>query len=219
MNLPIASHTFLNTWGICNHQAARRYIIKDLPKSEASEAMAYGIEVHEAFEKRLKTGQWATHEQFEPFAAPLDPYVKAGQLKPEQSLGITSGAHPVGFWDGSTWLRGKLDAPIVNGDTAMLFDWKTGKPREDPYELEIGALLLQARHPEVKVIKGRYVWLKEMRLGDLHDCSNVQRTFNLVHETMDEVAHSINMNRFDKKPGPLCGYCPVTDCQHNRRGK
>lgn len=225
MNLPVASYSLLNKWDICNHQAYRIYIAKDLPKEPESPEMKWGNEVHKAMENRIKFGgPRATPEDigahlpdtmraYEPFAAALD----GRSVKPEQQLGMTSKGQPVGFWDGATWLRGKLDAPVVSGHTALLLDWKTGKPREEPFELEVQALLLRARHPEIKTIVGRYVWLKENRLGETHDCSDTQRTFNMVHDTMDQVAHAIKMDRFDKKPGPLCGWCPVTDCQHNRR--
>lgn len=225
MNLPVASYSLLNKWDICNHQAYRIYIAKDLPKEKESPEMKWGNEVHKAFETRLKWGSavrgnpdtgydWLPSMiQYEPFAAALD----GRSVKPEQQLGITSKGQPVGFWDGATWLRGKLDAPVVSGATALLLDWKTGKPREEPFELEVQALLLRARHPEIRTIVGRYVWLKENRLGETHDCSDTQRTFNMVHDTMDEIAHSIQMDRFDKKPGPLCGWCPVIDCNHNRR--
>lgn len=218
MKLPVASYSFLNTWSICPHQAARKWIVKDLPKEAESPEMSWGNEVHKAMENRLTIPRHdlpSSMAQWESFCKPLD----GRNVHPEQVLGMTDKGQPVGFWDGSTWLRGKLDAPVVSGTTALLLDWKTGKVREDSYELEIGALLLQARHPEIKVILGRYVWLKENRLGDTHDCSDTQRTFNMVHDTMDEVAHAISMGVFAKTPGPLCGWCSVTDCQHNRRGK
>lgn len=221
--LPVASYSLLNKWDICNHQAYRIYIAKDLPKEKESPEMAFGNYVHKAFETRIKSAWWPASmplqdmRTYEPFAAALD----GRGVKPEQMLGMTSKGAPVGFWDGATWLRGKLDAPVVGtgaaSGTALLLDWKTGKPREEPFELEVQALLLQARHPEIRTIVGRYVWLKENRLGETHDCSDTQRTFNMVHDTMDQVAHAIKMDRFDKKPGLLCGWCPVIDCNHNRR--
>jgi hypothetical protein len=219
MNLPVASYTFLNTWKICPHQAARKYIIKDLPKERESPEMAYGNDVHNAMEKRLDpTAPHPLVDRFaayEPFCAALD----GRGVVPEMKLGITAQGAAVGFWDSSVWLRGKLDAPVVNGNEALLIDWKTGKVREDPYELEIQALLLRVKYPEVVNITGRYVWLKENRLGEAHNCSNVQETFAKVHKTMNDVAHAIKMETFEKTPGALCGWCPVMDCKHNRREK
>jgi hypothetical protein len=219
MNLPVASYTFLNTWGICPHQAARRYIIKDLPKEPESPEMRCGNDVHNAMEKRLDptaplplVDRFA---QYEPFAAALD----GRGVRPEMKLGMTSQGAAVGFWDGSVWLRGKVDAAVIDGQGVMLVDWKTGKNREDPYELEIQALLLQAKFPQIVKFTGYYVWLKEMKLGEAHDCSNTAATFQKVHRTMDDVAHAIKMETFEKTPGALCGWCPVIDCKHNRREK
>lgn len=221
MNIPVASYSFLNTWHTCPHQAARKYIIKDLGKEPESPEMSYGNLVHKAFENRLKTGQWGPgvseqlQKEFEPFAKPLDDK----GVKPEQMLGITSEGYAVGFWDGSTWLRGKLDAPVVGGNTALVFDWKTGKVREDPFELEIQALLLKARYTDLERVYGQYVWLKDGKLGEVHDCSDVTKTFIRVHGVMDQVKACTEIQDFPKTPGALCGWCPVTDCQHNRRGK
>lgn len=219
MNLPVASFTFLNTWDICNHQAARKYIIKDLPKEPQSPEMIYGNDVHNAMEKRLDPT--APHplvdrfQAYEPFAAALD----GRGVIPEMKLGITATGASVGFWDEDVWLRGKLDAPILGAQSAVLLDWKTGKVRENPYELEVQALLLQAKRPEIKNIVGRYVWLKENRLGEPHDCSDTASTWQKVHKTMDDVAHAVAMESFEKTPGALCGWCSVLDCKYNRKPK
>ena len=50
MKLPVASYSFLNTWAICPHQAARKYIVKDLPREPETPEMAWGNAVHEAME-------------------------------------------------------------------------------------------------------------------------------------------------------------------------
>lgn len=212
----IYSYTFLNTWMICPHQAARRFILKDLPKEPASEAMAWGIEVHEAMEHRIgkKKPLPETMQRFEPMVAALDGY----KITPELKLGITSDAHDCDFFAINVWLRGKLDAPIINGTTALILDWKTGKRYEDPFELQVGALLLKARKPKLEKIVGRYAWLQTRELGDEHDCSDTDRTLRSVNHIVDDVEACIEAGgEFEKTPGPLCGWCPVTDCRHNRR--
>ena len=215
MNLPAASYTFLNTWAICPHQAARKYIVKDLPREPQTPEMAWGNEVHTAMENRLKhkTPLPETMQAFEMWAVGLDKCV----VEPEQKLGITAAGRPCGFFDKDVYLRGKLDAPVLLRTDAMaLLDWKTGKQREDPFELAIGALLLQAKQPEVRVIVGSYVWLKNGVKGPLHDVSDTERTWHTVQATMGEVQSAIDNKRFVKTPGPLCGFCPVRDCTNNR---
>lgn len=213
MKPPIASYTFLSTWLICPHQAFRRYIAKDLPREPQTPQMAWGNEVHEAMQKRLRNKMPlpTVMVQYEKWCAPLD----VTHLEPEMELGVNAIGRPVDFWDKDGFLRGKLDVPILlTTDVAVLLDWKTGNVREDPFELEIGALLLQARRPELRKIYGKYVWLKEDRSGQTHDVSDTVRTWRRVNDIMDEVKAC---TQAAKTRGPLCGWCPVTDCQHNTR--
>ena len=218
MKLPVLSHTLLNTWLTCPHQCYRRYIAKDLPKEVKSKEQQAGIDAHQAVERRVREGKVLPAEMrdWEPLVAPLD----AVSVEPEQKLGMAETGRPVDFWAGDCWLRGALDAPILlSTDTAGLWDWKTGKRREDPFELEIGALLLQAKRPEITRIVGRYVWLKDGVMGDVHDLSDTARTFERVQMLGNEIATAIEDHRFEKTPGPLCGWCSVMDCEHNRRGR
>lgn len=220
----ILSYTFLNTWTICPHQCARRYIIKDIAFEKTKE-MIWGEEVHWAIEGRI-TGKKPLPEnmkQWEPLMIPLDDR----PVKVEMSLGITSDGHSCDFFARNVWLRGTLDCVIMNNNTALILDWKTGKPREDPFELDIHAMLLKARYPKIKNIVGKYVWLRDCNLGTLHDCSDTQRTLNSINKIANEIdfngeQRDIDVSEYKKTPGPLCGWCPVTDCEHwNRkwRGK
>ena len=218
MKLPVASYSFLNTWAICPHQAARKYIVKDLPREPETPEMAWGNAVHEAMEKRLrdKTPLPQSMASYEYWAAPLD----ALKIEPEQKLGMTVEGQPCDFFAKNVFLRGKLDAPVrLRRDYVMIFDWKTGKRREEPFELAVGALLLQAHWPEVVQLLGQYIWLKYSVNGKQHDVSDTARTWAVVKDTMREVECAIVDNEFRKTPGPLCGWCPVLDCQHNTRGR
>lgn len=218
MQLPVASYTFLNTWHICPHQAARRYISKDLPRETMTEEMAWGNAVHEAMEQRIrdKTPLPQTMVDYEIWAIGLDKC----RVEPEQKLGVTAAGRPCDFFAGDVYLRGKLDAPVLlSTDSAALIDWKTGKPREDPFELAIGALLLQAHRPEITRLVGSYVWLKTGTKGPAHDVSDTARTWAVVRDTMAEVKFAVDNMRFVKTPGPLCGWCAVKDCEHNRNRK
>lgn len=221
----VASYTLLNTYDICPHQMYRRYIAKDLPRQAETEPMKWGNAVHSALEKRLSYGMTLPKEmvRFEPYAAAL----LASNDKPmvEQKWGMTEGGKPCDFFSDEVWLRGKADVALVRDNTAVLFDWKTGKVREDPFELELQGLLLKARHPEVKTITGRYVWLAEGRIGVPHDVSGTAKAHESVAKRMDEISHQEKMGYWPKKQSGLCGYCPCMDCEFNsvaertRRGK
>lgn len=206
----IFTYTLLNTWEICPHQCARRYILKDIP-FEKTEAMEEGSRVHKAMEERIRRkvplpADLVAHEQH---VAPLDKC----HVRPEQKLGIASSGRATDYFGQDVWFRGVLDAPfLLATDTVVLFDWKTGKPREDSFELETHAVLFQAHEPIVTRLYGQYVWLRENRRGKLHDCSDTRRT--LVR--MQVLAAEIETGNYDKTPGPLCKWCPVKDCEHNK---
>ena len=211
MQFPILSYTLLNTWTTCPHQAARRYIIKDLPREPQTPEMKRGNDVHSAMEQRLRVKQALPNDMpYEHHVAPLD----ACTVTPEQKLGVTVAGRPCGFFDKDVWLRGVLDAPILlRTDAACLIDWKTGGSKyENPFELEIGALLLQAHKPALTYLIGAYVWLKENRKGEKHDLSDTARTWGKVQA----MAKEIERGQYTKTPGPLCKWCPVKDCEHNK---
>lgn len=209
----VLSYSFLNTWGICRHQAYRRYIVRDLPREPETPEQAWGNAVHSAMEARIRDKTPLPENMpYEKFAKPLDRF----EIKPEQKIGMTQTGDYWPVWH-RAWLYGKLDVPIVNGTTAHLFDWKTGKRREEPFELEVQALLLQAKHPEVKTIAGNYVWFKEGALGDLYDLSDTQRTFASVQALSRQIDDAVRAQDFPKEPGPLCRWCVVRDCQYNKR--
>jgi PD-(D/E)XK nuclease superfamily len=202
------SYTLLNTWAICPHQAARRYIIKDLPFEETL-AMVEGKVAHEAIAKFIAGGP--EPEKYADLVRPL-----AGKCKPERKLAIEGDSlKPVSWYDKEAWLRGVIDAHVIEGTTAVIFDWKTGKEREDPFELEIFGFLLRAHHPELRKIIGHYVWLRDNKVGEAHDVSDYARTWAKVMNFYTE----IEKGDYKKTPGPLCKWCPVLDCAHNKRGK
>lgn len=213
MKLPVYSYTFLNTYDICPKQAFHRYVLKDHP-FVGSDASKWGNVVHDALDKRLSKGEPLPKEvaKYEFYAAAVEP------LKPqtEMKLGIKRDGTPVPFFDDDVWLRGKADVAARQGSTAILLDWKTGKKREDPYELELQALMLQAAWPTVERITGHYVWLQDGVVGKAHDVSNTGETLQCLQEKADEIEHGHKMGVWPTKAGPLCGWCPVLSCEFNR---
>ena len=224
MNLPISSHTFLNDWDNCPHKAFRKFIKKDLPKGPQTDAMKWGNEVHSAFEVRIKHGTAFPKEmeKYEKLAAPL---IAAG-AEAEKALAIDKDGSPVDFWNKGAWLRGKLDAAMIRWDhqtgnhCAAIFDWKTGKRREDPTELKTHAVLLRAMHPSLTKITACYVWLQDNEVGKPHDVTDTETHLAEIQKTMATVENCLEIDNFPKRPNPLCGghwgSCPVEDCEFRR---
>jgi len=118
-------------------------------------------------------------------------------------------------WNRIAVVRGKIDATITNGDAAFLPDWKTGSSKyENPFELEVQALLLRAARPGLKKIAGHYVWLKENRVGVVHDLSDFNATWVTINNKVEVIEDCMMSGDWPKNKNPLCGYCPVKDCEN-----
>jgi PD-(D/E)XK nuclease superfamily len=219
MKLPVASHTFLNDWDNCPHKAFRKYIKKDLPRQPQTEAMAWGNTVHSAFEVRIKHGT-AFPKEMEKYEAIAAPLVAVGAAA-EKMLGITVDGRLCDFFAPDVWLRGKIDATVVRGmgPIAAIFDWKTGKRREEKAELLTHAVLLKAWQPTVQKITAHYVWLQDNEVGKAHDVSDTETKLAEIRSVMNTVQNCMEIEDFPKRPNPLCGWCDVLDCEFNRKGR
>jgi hypothetical protein len=208
----VGTYSILNAYKNCAHQMARKYVIKDQPFVETPE-MAFGNEVHAAMELRVggRKPLPVSMQQWEQFCAPFD----GREVKVEQKLGVAWNMRPLDFWDKEVYFRGKIDVSIVNGSTAYIADWKTGSSKyEDPFELATGAVLLKAKHSGLTKIVGNYVWLKENRVGERHDLSDVSATWETIRTLMCEIEERKKAGTWEKTKSGLCGYCSVRDCEH-----
>lgn len=214
----VGSYTILKTYkDTCPHQMFRRYIVKDQPYVETPE-MKRGNDIHTAFEHRLRGGKRLPLDMssWEGFAVPFDGH----NLIIEEKLGINVIGKAVDFFASDVWFRGKADVVIAEGGVAYINDWKSGSSKyEDAFELETNAVLLQAKYPDLQKIVGSFTWLKENRLSRVYDVSDTLSTLAEIRDLMAEIDEKKQSGLFEKRQGPLCGWCSVKDCEHWRERK
>ena len=208
----VYSFTLLKTADQCMHKMYRQYIKKDVPYVETPE-MKFGNDVHSAFEYRLggkPLPQTMIH--WEPL---ISAYVDR-KARPEMKVGVDRQGKPVGFFGDGVFLRGKIDATMIRGDAAFIADWKTGSSKyEDPFELECQAVMLHAMNPYLTRIAAHYVWLKENRIGQTHELSDTRSTWAKVCNKVEAIEDAMAEGDWSKTKTPLCGWCPVLDCENN----
>lgn len=205
------SYTFISDYSNCPHKAYRKYVTKDIPKEESvagKARMLWGIQAHKNIENYMR-GEGDIIPEWKAFVDPI----KAMGAEPERGYGVTLDRRKCGFWDDDCYGRGKVDAAVIRPPIAFIFDWKTGKPREDKRELALQSILIHTAYPNLTTIYGAYVWLAENRVGEQHDVSNTDRAWNGIKAFIDGVQADTKWN---KKPNPLCQWCPVADCEFNR---
>lgn len=207
------SYSSAKDFQTCKARYFHKHVAKDVEK-ESTPALDYGVRVHKAFEEYLKDGVAFPDDlqHYQPFAdalaVPLD-------LLVEKRLGIRADGTACEFYDEDRFWNCKLDVALLNDLTCLIFDWKTGKEREDPFELEIQAVLLAAAYPTVKVFKGHYVWLKNSKVGVLHNLTDVKRTWSEMRAIAQQLYRHQQQNYWPEEENPLCGWCPVKQCQFN----
>ena len=213
----VYSYSFLNDFENCPRKAWHRYIAKDLPREAKSQAQTWGIDVHKALDAAVNGAELPGNMvQYTPLVASVKLAGKDKKVQTEQQLAITADGSPAGGWDKDVWLKGRLDVFLYADTIGMVLDWKTGKKREDPFELEVFGLLAKCKYPGLTKIVGAYVWLQENKVGKIHDLSNFAGTFGSIKATTRTVDMLPKDKEWDANPNPLCGWCPVKKCEYNR---
>ena len=143
-----------------------------------------------------------------------------GRLLVEQKFSITRDLRPVSWFDNQTWYRGVCDLLMIHGNTATALDWKTGKIKHDSVQLMLMALCIFLHHPEITLVKTRFVWLQE-------DCTTpeqftrdeIMKQLTTLIPQVNELEKAHQTLTFPPKPGKLCRkWCPVTSCPFYKKG-
>ena len=218
------SYSSIKTFESCPKKYYHLKIVKDF-KDEDNTATIYGKELHTAAELYIKN-QTPIPEKF----AYITPTLEAlnaieGEKHCEIKLGIAKENNvftPCDFFAPNVWWRGIADLLIINKETgvAHLVDYKTSKNSKyaDVKQLDLLAGAVFTHYPEIKEIKSALLFVV---------CNDIVKKKHKIIQrdelmsTMDnELARldiAIKTNVWNPISGPLCKFCPVTECSHNRK--
>lgn len=223
MNDLVYSFSMLNCYrSVCPQQMFQTYIKRSIPYEETPERKK-GNDLHTAMEMRVPGGKPLPNgmQQYETFAAVFD----GRNAISEPKLAITKYRQPCGYYDDKTndphkrvFLRGKADVVVMGDDAAYIADWKSGSDNiryENPFELQVYALMLQVKYPRLKRIVGQYIWLKTMRLSEMYDLSDTDATWGEVSRLANAIENDRARGVFEKKQSGLCGWCNA-QCEYKR---
>jgi hypothetical protein len=217
MTKPIAwSYSRLTNYEQCPKKFWHLSVQKDFKEPE-SEAMRYGNQVHKALEERVsKNVPLPAHlTHLEPVAAK---FANApGEKYAELQLAVDENFAPTTWFARNVWARAIIDLAIVNGDKALIVDWKTGKMSDDFTQQQVAACMFMIYYPQVVSMDLMYYWIKDkkptVRTLTREDTNNVWspvmrrvRKYVAAHEQTD----------FPPRPSGLCKkHCPITTCVYH----
>jgi CRISPR/Cas system-associated exonuclease Cas4 (RecB family) len=216
------SFSRLNTFETCPAKFDYLYVTKNV-KDQDNEFTIYGTRVHDALERygRAKVKSDAAAQAIGALddATPditkhypiVDRIASLGGTQLfEQQMAIDGDKRPCDWFGPSVWIRGIADVLVVNGDRAWCLDWKTGKPKSDPTQLQLFAALVFAHYPAVNEVRTSFIWLNH------DDATNA--TYSRAMESnlwlalgprFERVQHTVDLGVFPARPSGLCRYCPA----------
>jgi len=212
------SYSALTAFETCPWRYYLTRVAKEVVEPE-SEALRWGNEVHKAFEDYVKSGGEGTYPQWFDKWRPIADKIlsKQGDIHAEYEATITEDFRPCGWWDDEVWCRGKFDVAIVDGASAVILDYKTGKRKPASDQLKLFALLAFIHFPEVDEVKTGFIWLKTGQMDTetyrREDAKDLWPEF--IHR-VERMKRALEDMRLPKKQSGLCrNWCPVpkTKCE------
>jgi hypothetical protein len=214
------SHSALKKYELCPRQYHETAVLKKYPFPE-TEAILYGKELHSAAEFYIKDDK-PLPPQFEFVKDMLDALkAKPGRKLCEHEMGVTADLRPCGFMDKDVWVRGIADLLIIDDDnlTARVVDYKTGNNKyPDREQLRLMALMVFVHFPHIRKVSGGLLFVVKNDLVKASFLRGEAEKYWWDYRTRVariEKAHETGV--WNPKPTPLCGWCVVNTCEHNRK--
>ncbi len=215
------SYSSIKTFDQCPKKYYHLKVAKDV-KDIPGEAAVYGTAVHSAAENYIKDGE-PIPEKFA-FIRPTVERLAAidGEKHCELRLGVSktdTGYEPTTFFGKDVWWRGIVDLVVIDGAKAYMVDYKTGKNARyaDPKQLDLMAGALFVHYPDLEVIKSALVYVVSNELiPKTHTRDKMNMYLSVFVDELDRLEGAELSGVWNPKSGPLCGWCPVVECEHHR---
>ena len=211
------SYSALKDYVNCPRQYQEVKVLKRYTKAPTQQ-MLYGTEVHKACEDYVGEGK-PLAQNYKRFQPVLDALKEIPGIRyPEQEMALTRDRKPCKFKDEDRWVRGIVDLLIVDGEHAFIIDYKTGSNKyPDPKQLKLMALMTFAHFPEVKYIKAGLLFvMHDSFMTEEYTRDDTDKLWSNFHNDLKRLKLSYETNAWMPNPTPLCGWCPVRDCEYHK---
>lgn len=201
----------------CPHQFHEVKVLKKYTKAPTQQ-MLYGTEVHEALELYVKEGK-PLAKNYERFQSQVQSLLDIeGTKYPEYEMALTVDRKPCGFSDENYWVRGIADLLIVDGEHGFIVDYKTGSARyPDRKQLQLMALMAFEHFPELQHVKAGLLFVMHNTFipAEFHR-EDMEKLWSDFLPVIERIRLSHEKGNWWPNPTPLCKWCPVRSCEHNR---
>ena len=220
MNMPTWSYSSLKNFQQCPKKYFHLKVAKDVV-DRPHESALYGSAVHKAAEDHVAEGV-----PIPPKYAYIAPTIEAlkkipGEKYCEIKMGVTEKLEACDYDAPDAWWHGIVDLLIVNEaeGIAHMVDYKTSKNAKyaDTKQLDYMAVAVFAKFPKIKVIKSALLFVVSNEfVQKKHVAENVQLYMNSATFDLNRLKSAFKSGVWNPVTGPLCKFCPVESCEHNR---
>jgi hypothetical protein len=218
------SYSGIKTFDQCPKKYYHLKVAKDV-KDVGSEASIYGTDAHKAAEDHVKVGA-PVPPRFK-YIEPTLEALKAipGEKHCEMKLGVSltnDGYAPCGFFDKDVWWRGVADLVITNEDKGFVVDYKTGRNAKyaDTKQLDLLAGAVFLHFPNIVRLKSALLYVvSDEFIHKEHVRDELADYMGVFAPVLDRLVAAEESGVWNANSGPLCGWCPVASCEHQRNRK
>jgi len=215
------SYSSLTLFQQCPRKYFHLRVLKDVVEPE-SPAMLYGTQVHEAAELYVRDGT-KIPEKFAFIKPVLDTLIATpGTKLCEYKMGLTKDKEPCDFFAEDVWFRGVADLLILNGSTAYVVDYKTGKSAQyaDKKQLELMALAVFKHFPVIERVKAGLVFLvSEEFVREQYNVDIQDERWAMWDSEIKRIEDAMENDTWNPKQNFTCKkFCLIEHCEHNGKG-
>lgn len=213
----VHSYTSLSQFQKCERQYHEVRVLKRFPYVSSPEA-EFGDRAHKALEAAARDGVPLPPE-FAAYQWVLDDFVARlpGQLHYEYEFSLSSMGNPVPprDWNRKYWM-GKADVMAIDGEHAIVADYKTGKSKyPDTEQLDLMAMCTFNTFPQVTKVSGVLLFLQDAVTSmTVHTRGDLLKLSNKFHSVTKDIELAQASGVWKEKPSALCPWCPVTECSN-----
>lgn len=212
------SYSRLSTFEQCESKFDYLYVSKRV-QDQGSEVSEYGNRVHEVLELYGKgeLDQATLSEEGKQTLGKWGKIVdkllaREGEKYFEYQMAVNADLQPVDWFASDVWIRSIADVLVVDGDTAYCLDYKTGKVKDNPTQLQLFAAMVMWHFPQVTTVKTSFIWLKFNEVTNTkYERRFLESLWNGLRPRFQKVQEVIDLGVFKAKPSGLCPWCPAKD--------
>lgn len=218
------SYSSIKTFDQCPKKYYHLKVAKDV-KDEAGPEANYGTEAHKAAEDYVKddTPFPSKFKYMEPMVETLKAI--PGDKYCELKLGVRRNGNdyePCDFFAKDVWWRGIVDLAVVNPEAklAHIIDYKTGKNSKyaDTKQLDLMAGAIFVHFPQILRVKSGLVYVVSNEfIPKSYVVAEKTSYLKVFSKELDRLEAAYSSGVWNANSTPLCGWCPVTSCEHYRK--